>query len=138
MPNADCETARDGAQTGTAENALSLSYARTLSWLSLVIIILTTLGLSFFISNSARETLLTRQEEFARQLAKNLNSQIFRRFVLPLALKGYSRISLRQPTQYADLDRVVQSVIQGLPVKHLRIYDFSRQVVYSTQESDRG
>ena len=48
---------------------LPLSYARTLSWLSLVVILLTSLGLSFFMSNSARQTLLTKQEEFARLLA---------------------------------------------------------------------
>lgn len=119
------------------EKNLSLSYARTLSWVSLVLILLTSLGLSFFISNSARETLLTRQENFARLLAQNLNSQIFRRFALPTILAS-GRIALRQPTQYAHLDRVVQSVIQGLPVQHLRIYDFSRVVAYSTQKEELG
>lgn len=73
-------------QSSAADTDLPLSYARTLSWLSLVVILLTSLGLSFFISNSARETLLTRQEEFARLLVENLNSQIFRRFALPTIL----------------------------------------------------
>lgn len=75
------------AQAVDTDSALP-SYARTLSWLSLVVILLTSLGLSFFISNSARETLLTRQENFAQQLVENLNSQIFRRFALPTLL-GY-------------------------------------------------
>ena len=105
---------------GEAEGGLPLSYARPLSWLSLVVILLTSLGLSFFISNSARETLLTRQEGFARLLVENLNSQIFRRFALP-TLMGYGRIALRQPAQYDRLDQVVQSVLQGLPVERLRI-----------------
>ena len=120
-----------------AENTLPLSYARTLSWVSLVFILLTSLGLSFFISNSARETLLTRQEEFARLLAQNLNSQIFRRFALPTIMAS-GRIALRQPTQYEHLDRVVRSVIQGLPVERLRIYDFSHLVAYSTQKEELG
>ena len=124
------------AQTVEGEIALP-SYARTLSWLSLVVILLTSLGLSFFISNSARETLLTRQENFAQQLVENLNSQIFRRFALPTLL-GYGRIALRQPEQYERLDQVVKSVIHGLPVERLRIYDFSRLVAYSTKREDLG
>ena len=116
---------------------LPLSYARTLSWLSLVIILLTSLGLSFFISNSARQTLLTKQEEFARLLADNLNHQIFRRFALPTIL-AHGRIALRQPSQYEHLNEVVGSVIHGLPVERLRIYDFSRLVAFSTNKEDLG
>ena len=63
-------TAAAGA---TAEQDLPLSYARTLSWLSLLVIMATSLVLSFFIANSAREALLTRQENFSRLLAENLN-----------------------------------------------------------------
>ena len=73
-------TAAAGA---TAEQDLPLSYARTLSWLSLLVIMATSLVLSFFIANSAREALLTRQENFSRLLAENLNHQIYRRFALP-------------------------------------------------------
>ena len=51
-------TAAAGA---TAEQDLPLSYARTLSWLSLLVIMANSLVLSFFIANSAREALLTRQ-----------------------------------------------------------------------------
>ena len=54
-------TAAAGA---TAEQDLPLSYARTLSWLSLLVIMATSLVLSFFIANSAREALLTRQENY--------------------------------------------------------------------------
>lgn len=131
------QSAGAASLAGAAESALPLSYARTLSWLSLVLILLTSLGLSFFISNSARETLLTRQEDFARLLVENLNSQIFRRFALPTILAS-GRIALRQPAQYERLDQVVQSVIHGLPVERLRIYDFSRLVAYSTKKEDLG
>ncbi|MBO6171430.1 MAG: two-component sensor histidine kinase [Desulfovibrio sp.] len=124
MPAPDTESALPG-------------YARTLSWLSLVIIVLTSLGLSFFISNSARETLLTRQQEFARQLVENLNSQIFRRFAVP-TLMAHGRIALRQPEQYERLDQVVNSVIHGLALERLRIYDFSRRAAYSTNREDLG
>ncbi|MDR1659399.1 MAG: two-component sensor histidine kinase [Desulfovibrio sp.] len=116
---------------------LTLSYARTLSWLSLLLILTTTLSLSFFISNSARETLLTRQENFAHSLVVNLNYQMFRRFFLPTVF-ARGHIALRDTEQYERLDMVVQSVIQGLPVQRLRIYDFSHRVAYSTEREELG
>ena len=130
--------ARHNAQEAPAPAAdLPLNYARTLSWLSLVVILLTSLGLSFFMSNSARQTLLTKQEDFARLLADNLNHQIFRRFALPTIL-AHGRIALRQSSQYEHLNEVVGSVIHGLPVERLRIYDFSRLVAFSTNKEDLG
>ncbi len=124
------------ARQGEEKN-LSLSYARTLSWLSLLFILLTSLVLSIFIASSVRSTLLNRQEDFTRLLVENLNNQIFRRFALPTVLAS-GRIALRQPTQYEHLDRVVKSVIEGLPVERLRIYDFTHRVAYSTDKADMG
>lgn len=117
--------------------AWTLSYARTLSWLSLLFILLFSLALSFFIASSARQTLLTRQEDFTRQLVENLNNQIFRRFAVPTILAS-GQIALRQPAQFQHLDRVIQSGIEGLPVERLRIYDFSRRVAYSTDKDEVG
>lgn len=116
---------------------LPLSYARTLSWLSLVIILCTSLGLSVLISNSAREILLTKQEDFAKLLATNLSHQIYRRFTVPTVL-AYGRVALRQPAQYERLDQIVQSVIHGLQVERVRIYDFGRVVAFSTDREDLG
>ena len=116
---------------------LPLSYARVLSWVSLVIILCTSLALSALIANSARETLLKKQEEFANLLAANLNHQIFRRFSVPTVL-AYGRVALRNPAQYERLDQVIQSIIHGLQVKRLRIYDFGRVVAYSTDSADVG
>lgn len=127
-------------KTGAPEpkaSELSLSYARTLSWLSLLLILLTSLGLSFFIASSVRETLLLRQDDFARLLVENLNSQIFRRFALPTMLAG-GRIALREESQRERLDAVVRSVIQGLPVERLRIFDFAHRVAYSTDVNEQG
>ena len=122
---------------GKSLGDLPLSYARTLSWLSLVIILTTSLGLSVFISNSARETLLRKQEDFANVLAANLNHQIYRRFTVPTVL-AYGRVALRQPAQYERLDQVISSVIHGLQIQRLRIYDFGRVVAYSTSSEDLG
>ncbi len=116
---------------------LPFSYARPLSWLSLVVILITSLGLSVTISNSARETLLSKQQDFANLLATNLNHQIYMRFTVPTVL-AYGRIALRQPAQYERLDQVVQSVIHGLKLERLRIYDHGRLVAYSTDGEDLG
>ena len=133
------ETAVSAAEKAVdeTERGLSLSYARTLSWCSLAVVLLTSLALSFFISNSARQTLMQRQEEFATLLAKNLNNQIFQRFAVPTILE-YGRIALRQEQQYQRLDSVVKSVIEGLPVDRLRVYDFSHVVAYSTDAGEIG
>lgn len=131
----DSPAAKNDASVTKAPEALS--YARTLSWLSLLFILLFSLGLSFFIASSARQTLLTRQEDFTRQLVENLNNQIFRRFAVPTILAS-GQIALRQPAQFEHLDRVIQSGIEGLPVERLRIFDFSRRIAYSTDKSEVG
>ncbi|MDR1855751.1 MAG: two-component sensor histidine kinase [Desulfovibrio sp.] len=96
------------------------------------------LVLSFFVSNKAREALLTRQERFAQVLVENLNHQIFQRFALP-TLVAHGRIALRQPAQFDRMDQVVKSVIHGLPVARLRIYDpYTRAVAYATDREGLG
>ncbi|MFI3272482.1 MAG: histidine kinase dimerization/phospho-acceptor domain-containing protein [Pseudomonadota bacterium] len=120
-----------------SDNAKPFGFARTLSWVSLVLIVSSSLALAFFISTNARETLLSKQQSFALLLAENLNHQIYRRFTLP-TLVGYGRIALRQPVQYKRLDDVIQATIHGLHVERLRIYDHDKVVSYSSEESDLG
>ncbi len=120
------------------EQGLSLSYARTLSWLSLLIVLLVSLGLSYFISNQTRNTLMTRQEGLGVLLAHNLNNQIFQRFAVP-TIRDYGHISLRNEEQRDLMDRVVRSVIVGLPVSRLRVYEPSgKGVTYSTEPGEFG
>lgn len=114
-----------------------LGLARFLSWISLALILTSSMTLSVVIANSARETLILKQQKFALLLAENLNHQIYRRFTLP-TLVGFGRIALRQPVQYERLDQIVQSIIHGLHVQRLRIYDHSQVVSYSTDKEDLG
>jgi len=116
---------------------LPLSYARALSWVSLVLILCTSLGISAVITNSARESLLAKQKDFALLLGENLNHQIHRSFTLP-SLVLFGRIALRQPAQYERLDQVVLSVIHGLQLKGLRIYDLNSIVAYSIEKEELG
>ncbi len=129
--------AKNGEHSKQEVQDLPLSYARRLSWFSFILILTSALVLSIFIANSARENLLTKQEEFAELLGTNLNHQIYQRFTVPTVL-AYGRIALKNPVQYERLDTIVQSVIHGLKIKRLRIYDFGRVVGYSTDNEDLG
>jgi len=114
-----------------------IDYKRTfgvtkiLSWSSLLLILASGLFLSFFIANSARQTLLEKQKEFALLLAENLNQQIYRRFTLP-TLIGVGYIALREESQYKRLDQVIEWSTHGLHVQEIRIYGHERLVSYST------
>ncbi len=116
---------------------LPLAYARTLSWLSFILILTSSLVLSIFIANSARDNLLTKQEEFADLLGTNLNHQIYQRFTIPTVL-AYGRIALKNPVQYERLDTIVRSVMHGLKIQRFRIYNYGRIVAYSTDNEDLG
>lgn len=111
--------------------------AKFLSWSSLVLILATSLFMSIFIANSAREKLLAKQREFSTLLAENLNHQIFQRFTLPTALR-YGYIELSNKEQYKRMDTVVSDTIHGQHVMELRIYDLDKIVAYSTDNEKVG
>lgn len=110
---------------------------RFLSWISLGLIFASSITLAFFIGNSARSTLLLRQQDYAKLMAGNLNHQIYRRFTLPTFL-AFGRIALRQPVQYQQLDEVVLSTIHGLNIEELRIYGADKIVNYSINKAELG
>jgi len=97
------------------------------------VILASTLALSAFIANYARETVLNKNHEFALLLAENLNHQIYQRFTLPTVL-GFGRIELRQRAQYERLEQVIRSTIHSFHVLDVSIYDHQGMVSYSTSE----
>lgn len=125
------------SQQTAADGELPFGLTRFLSWISLILILASTIMLAFFIGNSARNTLLLRQQEYARLMAGNLNQQIFRRFTLPTFL-AFGRIALRQSMQYNQLDDVIQSTILGLRIESLRIYGADNIVNYSLDQTELG
>jgi signal transduction histidine kinase len=125
------------AEAFAADEERPFKLVKFLSWSSLVFILGTSLFLSVFIANQARDTLLEKQKRFAKLLAENVNHQIFQRFTLPTLLR-FHRIELQNPEQYAQLDRVVSSTIHGLHVLSLRIFDADNVVSYSTETTQVG
>ena len=121
----------------SVDKGLPFGLPRFLSWISLILILASSVMLAFFIGNSARNTLLLRQQQYAMLMASNLNQQIYRRFTLPTFL-AFGRIALRQSMQYQQLDDVVQSTILGLHLESLRIYGADRVVNYSINQMELG
>lgn len=114
-----------------ADPARPFQFVKFLSWSSLVLILASILALSVFIANYARETIISKNHEFALLLAENLNHQIYQRFTLPTVL-GFGRIELKQPAQYERLDQVISSTTHSFHVLEVRIYDIQGSVSYST------
>lgn len=82
-----------------AASGLPFSLARFFSWVSLVLVLVSSAILALFIGNTTTTTLLDSQEEYALLLAENLNKQIFRRFTLPVTYAS-GRVALGDPVQY--------------------------------------
>lgn len=121
-------------KTPAANPEGSFGLVKLVSWGTLTLILLTSLALSIFLANYARQFLLAKQHEFAVLLAENLNHQIYRRFTLPAFLK-YEEVDLSNPEQYKLLDTVVQSTLEGLGVTDVHIYDHNRVMSYSSDKS---
>jgi signal transduction histidine kinase len=110
---------------------------KVLSWSFFVLILGSSLALSMFIANRAKETVLEKQQEYAILLAENLNHQIYQRFTLP-TLIGFGRIQLKDKPQFDRLEQVVQSTIHSFHVLEVRIYDDGGVVSYSTDKDAVG
>ena len=110
----------------------SFKLVKYFSFSSLGVFLLFTLILSWLISDNARKVMLEQNEEYSLLLAENINQQVFRRFVLPAVIR-YGGIALRKPEQFELLDSVIKSVIQGMKIGSVTIYDSSRNIIsYST------
>ncbi len=128
---------RQNQEQNPALAGQSLGVARYLGWVTLVLLLILSTVLSVYLGNAARETLLTKQQNFASLLADNLNDQIYRRFTRP-SIALFGRIALRNPAQYRQLDQVIQSIIAGLHVQDLRIFAHDHTITYSTNEKELG
>lgn len=112
----------------------SFGLIKFVSWGALVLILLSSLFLSIFLANYARQVLLDKQHEFARLWAETLNHNISRRFALPAVLQ-FGELNLANPEQFKVLDTVVQSVLEDFPVQDMRIFTSGGVVVYALDKS---
>ncbi|ROQ89869.1 two-component system sensor histidine kinase NtrB [Desulfosoma caldarium] len=104
---------------------------------SLVVILISTVFLSGFLSHKARKILMQKSEQYAFLTAENLNSQVFYQFTaVTLAVEGEIRLSRKE--QYRRLDRVVRNAIHGLAVESVNIYNTEGILTYSTEDAPLG
>ena len=109
-----------------------------ISFTGLGLILITTMVLSWVISNYAKRVMLDRSESYSLLLAEHVNRQVFLQFVLPTALR-YGEIALRYPSQFKRLDTVVHNTTEGLNVDSVTIFDSKENIIsYSTIPEEVG
>ncbi len=113
----------------------TLGLARFLSWASFIVIIVFSIFLSAFVGTTNRNSLLESQESYTLLMAENLNKQIFRRFTLPVAYTS-GRVALSNPDQYKLLEEIISSLLHGLSVQKIRIFDTEELVSFSTNKEE--
>ena len=118
-----------------ADNRLPFNLAKFFSYISLVLILGSSVILSLFIGRTMTSTMIESQEEYALLLADNMNRQIFRKFTLPVTYAS-GRVSLADPSQYKLLDEVIKSQIHGLQLESVRLYDDHYTILYSTDSRE--
>lgn len=108
------------------------------SFTGLGLVLITTLVLSWVISNYAKKVMLERSESYSLLLAEHVNRQVFLQFVLPTVLR-YGEIALRNPTQFKRLDTVIRNTTEGLNVDSVTIFDSEENIIsYSTIAEEVG
>ena len=121
----------DDAGRNNTENKLPFNLAKFFSYISLVLILISSVILTLFIGSTMNRAMLESQEEYALLLADNINRQIFRKFTLPVTYAS-GRVALSNPAQYKLLDEVIQSQLHGLQLESVRMFDDHYTVLYST------
>ena len=123
------------SSSSNVHDPVKLGIARYLAWVLLILILCFAILLAILFGNRARDTLLTKQRNFAGILAEHLNQQIFVRFSIPV-VANYGRLNLKQNAQYVMLDKTVESLTHGLQVHRLRIIDKQGEIKYSSYNRD--
>ncbi|OKY74719.1 MAG: hypothetical protein BM485_12850 [Desulfobulbaceae bacterium DB1] len=117
---------------GDMVNLKPFRLVKFFSFTSLGVILVTSLVLSFVISNYAKNVLLERSKAYTMVLAENIGHQVFQQFVLPLALQN-RQIAVEDPRQFQQLDRVVRSATHGMNIHSVTIFSKKEnQISYST------
>jgi signal transduction histidine kinase len=108
------------------------------SFTSLAVILLASLILVWSFADNARRAMLERSETYSRMFAESLNRQVFYLFVLPTVVR-YGRIALSDPVQAGQLDMIVRSIIRGMKIQEVTIFDSRENIIsYSTEPALTG
>jgi signal transduction histidine kinase len=126
------------AQKSKIKSPRPFRLVKFFSFTGLGLVLITTMVLSWVISNYAKKVMLERSESYSFLLADHVNRQVFLQFVLPTALR-YGKIALRNPTQFKRLDTVVRNTTESLNVDSVTIFDSEENIIsYSTISEQVG
>ncbi len=102
------------------------------SFTTLLVFLFFTPIFAILVSNHANGVMLRRSEEYALVFARNVNQQLFERFIKPSYLR-YGSIIPSHPGQQKRLDVIIRNITHGMKVDSLSIFDQQEDlVVYST------
>jgi signal transduction histidine kinase len=115
----------------------SFGLLKFVTWSTLVLILVTSLFLSIFLGNHARQMLLDRQNDFAQFQTSSLSSIIIKRFYIPTHY-AFGFVDLNMQEQYKWLDEVIRAGIENSPASDIRLYDLDGRVIYAQDRSLLG
>ena len=105
---------------------------------TLLVFLVFTPVFAILISNHANGVMLSRSEQYALVFARNVNQQVFDRFIMPSYLR-YGSIIPSHPGQQKRLDVIIRNVTHGMKVESVSILDQQKDVVvYSTTNERIG
>ena len=120
----------DGALSIVSNKPFAL--VKFFSFTTLLVFLVFTPIFAILISNHANGVMLRRSEEYALVFARNVNQQLYERFIMPSYLR-YGSIIPSHPGQQRRLDVIIRNITHGMKVEALSIFDQEEDiVVYST------
>lgn len=84
-----------------------------------------------------RSIVVSQEREFAERIATSITEDIYKGFVLPTRFV-YGSISLKNPSQYSVLDKLVRTATSRGGVTSLRIFGPEAVVAYSLVQEESG
>ncbi|MCQ2444485.1 MAG: hypothetical protein MJ061_03220, partial [Mailhella sp.] len=125
----------DEATRKSPDTKLPFNLAKFFSYISLLLILISSVILTLFIGKTMITSIVESQQEYALLLADSINRQIFRKFTLPVTYAS-GGVALSDPAQYKLFDEVIQTQLHGLQLAKDRLYDSNCTILYSSDETD--
>lgn len=106
------------------------------SFTTLLVFLVFTPIFAILISNHANSVMLRRSEEYALVFARNVNQQLYERFIMPSYLR-YGSIIPSHPGQQKRLDLIIRNITHGMKVESLSIFDHEKDIVVFSTVNER-
>jgi signal transduction histidine kinase len=106
------------------------------SFATLLVFLVFTPIFAVLIANHANRVMLRRSEEYALLFARNVNQQLYERFILP-SFRRFGSIIPAHPGQQKRFDVIIRNITHGMKVESVSIFDQQEDVVVYSTVSER-